>query len=116
MFEGVGELGGQAAEDRRLTYAWRLRYMLNYNSQIQKFRADTLRMLIIIFTFIAVLVAVLYSRAVDSTVPPSDLSSAYSINVLTRLNLIVPLVITVLRGMCLSIIIKFPEHFLTVCY
>ena len=35
MFEGVGELGGQAAEDRRLTYAWHPRYMLNYNSAIQ---------------------------------------------------------------------------------
>ena len=62
----------------------------------------------------AVFVAVLYSRAVDSTVPASGLSTAYSINILSRLNLIVPLVITVLRGVYALILLQV--HLLTVYF
>jgi hypothetical protein len=61
VFEGVAELGGQAAEDRRLTYAWRMRHLLLFNSERHKFRADVLQFLIIIFTLLAVCSAVLFS-------------------------------------------------------
>ena len=96
VFEGVGELGGQAAEDRRLTYAWRLRHLLRYNSGIQNKRADVLRFLIIFFTLAAVCASVLFSYYA-----PCDANSSnddMKINVLSRLNLILPLIITVLRG------------------
>ena len=59
VFEGVSELGGQSAESRRLTYAWRLRYLLNYNSQRYKVRADVLQFLIIIFAFASTVASVL---------------------------------------------------------
>ena len=95
VFEGVGELGGQAAEDRRLTYAWRLRHLLRYNSNIQNKRADVLRFLIIFFTLSAVCASVLFSYYAPCDANSND---DMKINVLSRLNLILPLIITVLRG------------------
>ena len=97
VFEGVGELGGQVADDRRLTYAWRLRHLLKYNSQIHARRADILRVLIIIFTLAAVTASVLYSYY-----RMSENYASSQVAILSKLTLILPLIITVLRGYVLN--------------
>ena len=105
VFEGQIELGGQSAESRRLTYAWRLRHLLTHNSTRQRFLADVLQALIIFFTLAATVAAVLflYFRQV-----PLDPPSPYGINAsgntsLLKLNLLLPLAATILRGVQASI-------------
>ena len=97
VFEGVGELGGQVAEDRRLTYAWHLRHVLKYNSEIHEQRADILRIFIIFFTLAAVTASVLFSYY-DSTTYTEANDVHQQLDILTKLTLILPLIITVLRG------------------
>ena len=50
VFEGVMELGGQAAENRRLTYAWRFKHMLAYNSKRQEHMSDMLHFLVVVLS------------------------------------------------------------------
>jgi hypothetical protein len=59
-FEGMVEMGGAALETRRLTYAWRLRHLLDYNAFRQKQFSDLLQSLCILFTALSTLAAVVY--------------------------------------------------------
>lgn len=59
-FEGMVEMGGAALETRRLTYAWRLRHLLDYNASRQKQFSDLLQSLCILFTALSTLAAVVY--------------------------------------------------------
>jgi hypothetical protein len=104
VFEGVAELGGQAAEDRRLTYGWRMRHLLLFNSLRHKRRADVLQFLIILFTLLSVCAAVLFNYySLASSGGCDNNNDQYStarpeIKVLLRLTLILPLITTVFRG------------------
>lgn len=100
-FEGVAELGGQSAENRRLTYAWRLRMKLNYNAKKQKLTSDLLQALIIILSFAAVCSSVFYMYCnLSEPLPPSK--NALAIRILLALNLLLPLTVTILRGISAS--------------
>ena len=108
VFEGMVELGGASGENRRLTYAWRLRHLLSYNAARQALIADVLEFLVIIFTFLSVVVAVMYTYATtidacDSNVQATCNLSADFRTVLNHLNLIFPLAATVFRGMFASL-------------
>jgi hypothetical protein len=49
-FEGGNALGDVSADNKRLTYAWRLRYKLLYNASRFHFQSDILMLLFILFT------------------------------------------------------------------
>ena len=94
VFEGVAELGGQSAESRRLTYAWRLRYLLYFNSSRHKQIADILQALIIIFAFLSTASSVLYNYFGAS----SGSDHADIIYIFKMLSFILPLVNTLFNG------------------
>ena len=93
VFEGVAELGGQSAESRRLTYAWRLRYLLYFNSSRHKRIADILQALIIMFAFLSTASSVLYNYYGASGSNHADI-----IYILKMLSFILPLVNTLFNG------------------
>lgn len=95
-FESSSELGGQMAETRRLTYAWRLRQILNYNAQKQKLLADFFQLLIIVGTFVAICVSVIFMHL--SLQPTCDIDCEKAKNVLLICNLLIPLFVTIIRG------------------
>jgi len=99
VFEGVVEMGGQSAESRRLTFAWRLAHLLSYNASRQKLIADVLQVLIIILTLCSTVAACTYTyfRQYPNSTPPL----AYA--VLVPLNLLIPLAVTILRGFSASL-------------
>jgi hypothetical protein len=99
VFEGVAEMGGQSAENRRLTYAWRLRHLMDYNAHRQKLMADVLYILVLVFTFLTTVAAIVYGfyyAQVDSCGNNDELKLPLAI--LGKLNLLLPLVATILRG------------------
>jgi len=97
VFEGVAELGGQSAETRRLTYAWRLVQLLSHNAKRQKLTADALNGLLIIITLAATCSAVVWTYLqVTSLLSGSAESLAQSI--LFKFNLLLPLAATIIRG------------------
>ena len=101
VFEGVVEMGGASAESRRLTFAWRLRHLLSHNAKRQKLGANILQILIITLTLFSTVAAVLYSYfqaiADSGSVKPVVFSA------LLPLNLLLPLAVTILRGMQASL-------------
>jgi hypothetical protein len=51
-FEGMVEMGGQALESKRLTYAWRMHHLFETNCvRLQRF-ADTMEGLVIVMTML----------------------------------------------------------------
>ncbi len=104
VFEGVLELGGQSAENRRLTYAWRLRHMLSYNASRQSIISHVLTIMIILFTTASTTVACLYqyytSQSCSSGEDDSELTG---VDVLLKLNLLLPLAVTIFRGLYASL-------------
>ena len=94
VFEGVVELGGQSAENRRLTYAWRLRHLLMYNAARQLIVADVLQALIIVLSLFttAASVTYIYLNCIE------DIDDTRT-EVLLNLNLLLPLSVTILRGL-----------------
>ena len=93
VLEGAAELGGQSAESRRLTYAWRLRHLLLHNSKRHQLIADCFRFLVIIFAFLSSSVAVLFNYFTIN-----DDSLHEMIAVLNLLTFILPLVNTFFNG------------------
>jgi hypothetical protein len=81
---------------RRLTYAWRLRHLLKYNADRQRLAADSLMFLIISFTVLATACSVIYTHFTSDG--RTDTLPEYGREVLVRLNIILPVVVTVLRG------------------
>ena len=94
-FEGTNELGDTSADNKRLTYAWRLRYKLLWNSKRFKFMSDVLMLLFIFFNLSSTLSAVMY--VYFSQINKSIISHAED-NMLLNANLLLPLVSTILRG------------------
>ena len=94
-FEGTNELGDTSADNKRLTYAWRLRYKLLWNSKRFKFMSDVLMLLFIFFNLSSTLSAVMY--VYFSQINKGVLTHAED-NMLLSANLLLPLVSTILRG------------------
>ena len=93
VFEGVIELGGQTAESRRLTYAWRLKHLLAFNAFRQKLISDVLQALITLLSLGSTAAACLYVyyTTLGST-------SQSTVDTLLKVNLMLPLAVTVSRG------------------
>lgn len=113
VFEGVVEMGGASGETRRLTYAWRLRHLCKYNAARQKLMADVLEFFILIFTLASTLVSVMYTFVTSSSCSdPNDPSTcapnratttSQQIDILLKLNLGLPLIATIFRGLFATI-------------
>lgn len=88
------ELGQKASEVKRLTYAWRLRHKLKYNAIKQETFADLCQILMTFFTLCATLAAVVLTYLQVSD-PNLNYDTVYA---LTKLNLVLPLAITIVRG------------------
>jgi len=58
VFAPPHELGGTAAEAKRLGYAWQMRLQCAYNAQRFKWQSDVLNFLLILFILLATLSAV----------------------------------------------------------
>lgn len=99
VFEGIVELGGQSAENRRITYAWRLRHLLAYNAAREQIKSDTLQFLITLLTLLSTVAAVFhtYVTSIDTTRVNFEEGSTGR-EVLLKLTLLLPLATTVLRG------------------
>lgn len=103
VFESAHELGGSVSEQKRLTYAWRVRHKFLYNANIFKLISDVLMMLITLLTLSSTVSAVLYSYFL---INPNVLSaSAYTIaqRYLLIFNLVLPLAATIVRGIYASV-------------
>jgi hypothetical protein len=96
----VAELGGQSAESRRLTYAWRLRHLLLFNGARHKLVADILQVLIILFAFASTSAAVMYSYYNTNN---CDDSWREYVEFIETLAFILPLVNTLFNGMFASL-------------
>mmetsp|Transcript_9349 Transcript_9349/g.9165 ORF Transcript_9349/g.9165 Transcript_9349/m.9165 type:complete len:487 (+) Transcript_9349:1001-2461(+) len=94
----VGEMGGAALETRRLTYAWRLRHLLGYNAERQKAYSDILQALQVLFTMLSTLAAVVHSYMlqIGAISGGTGVADGYGF---VALNLLLPLAVTVLRGL-----------------
>jgi len=95
-----------------LTYAWRLRQLLAFNALRQRFLADILEFLAILFTFCSTLAATIYIYFSTAVVCGPDAISDISdvchlsdnvFDVVLNLNLILPLLATVIRGISSSL-------------
>ena len=103
VFESAHELGGSVSEQKRLTYAWRVRHKFLFNANIFKLISDVLMMLITLLTLSSTVSAVLYSYFL---INPNVLSaSAYTIaqRYLLIFNLVLPLAATIVRGIYASV-------------
>lgn len=98
VFEGVAELGGQSAETRRLTYAWRLTHNLAYNAKWQRRIADIMNAMMILITVAATCTAVLYTFLQQTTNAERNMWRILALDVLLKLNLLLPLAGTITRG------------------
>lgn len=99
VFEGVVEMGGQSAENRRLTYAWRLKHMLKYNSFRQNIISDVLQALIILLSLASTAAACFYIY--ETTI--STVEAKNYVDVLLKINLMLPLAVTVSRGIAATL-------------
>ena len=93
VFEGASELGGQSSESRRLTYAWRLRYLMKYNARRYRFISDVLQILIIFFAFTSTVSAVLFNFF-----NIFDIGGPLYQSIFNKLTFILPLVNTLFTG------------------
>jgi hypothetical protein len=102
VFESAHELGGSVSEQKRLTYAWRLRHKFLYNANIYKFISDVLMILITLLGFASVLSAVLYSAF---AINPNWNSVSFDQTqmILQFGNLLLPLLATIVRGIFASV-------------
>ena len=96
------EIGGRQAEKKRLTQAWRMSHLLRYNARWQKRYADLLQGAIISLTFFAIITSVVYSHYTSLQTYRDNggvpvLTPQWE-SVLVNLNLILPLAVTVFRG------------------
>ena len=57
-FEGMVEMGGQALEAKRLTYAWRMHHLFESNASRLKSFATTLEIMVIVMTLASTLASV----------------------------------------------------------
>ena len=108
VFEGVVELGGASAENRRLTYAWRIRHLFAYNASRQKVLSDVLQALIIMFSLISTIIAVIYTYLKTQDCANTSVNTYFNspdktYQVLLVLNLLLPLTVTILRGFFASL-------------
>ena len=106
-FEGMVEMGGQALEAKRLTYAWRMHHLFEANATRLKSFATTLEIMVIIMTLASTLASVGYSYllsdgpnfGVNLDQRSSGIEMMASNYGLVALNLFLPLAISVLRAM-----------------
>jgi len=111
----VSELNmDRGGEEKRLSYAWKLRQLFMYNAVLQKFYADTLNFFVIVLSLWTTIVAVIYTFVSSAPVSSSSglfadavgfsgFTSAKSqeraFSTIFALNICLPLIITVLRGL-----------------
>ena len=106
-FEGMVEMGGQALEAKRLTYAWRMHHLFESNASRLKSFATTLEIMVIVMTLASTLVSVGYSYLLANGSQYGVILDQRSSGVemmasnygLIALNLFLPLAISVLRAM-----------------
>ena len=103
VFESAHELGGSVSEQKRLTYAWRLRHKFLFNANLFKLISDILMLAITLLTLSSTMSAVLYSFFTinpDVLVPHEfQITQAW----LNYANLILPLAATIFRGIYASV-------------
>ena len=92
------ELGATAGEERRLAYAWRLRQMMVFNAKRMKVVSDVLTSLIILFSFSSTAASILY---VGFKSHP-DLVGSSVLPWISVLNILLPLVVTICKGVMAS--------------
>ena len=103
VFESAHELGGSVSEQKRLTYAWRVRHKFLFNANLYKFISDLLYMMITMLTMLCTMSAVVYSYF---QIYPNSLSADMYTKVtlyLGAFNLVLPLVATIVRGIYASV-------------
>ena len=66
----VRAMNVQQGEKRRISYAWRLCHQFHYNAHLQHRYADFLMLSIILLTFLATAVSVIYAYFTSASVPP----------------------------------------------
>ena len=92
-FEGTNELGDTSADNKRLTYAWRIRHKLLYNADRFKLQADILTFWFLVFNLLATFSAVCYVY-IQLHLTEHTSKAGY----LLKANLLLPLMATLLRG------------------
>ena len=110
---GDYELGGVASEQKRISYAWRCRQKFLYNAFIYLVIADMLQILLALFILFSTLAATFYTFTAfafynPDRFPPGlkPLSASKYKDVMTPLlliNIVVPLIGTVIRGITAAI-------------
>lgn len=100
VFSPPHELGGDLAEARRLTIAWRMRLQCVYNAKIFKLRADCLNFFLILFILLSTVAAVwlTYIDLYGELFVGFDNSALFHEG-LSQATLLLPLVATILRGL-----------------
>ena len=104
----------RGGEEKRLSYAWKLRQLFMHNAVLQKFYADTLNFFVIVLSLSTTIVAVIYTFVSSSPVSSSSGLFADAVgfsgftsaknqerafSTILALNICLPLIITVLRGL-----------------
>lgn len=111
-FEGVNALGDLTADNKRLTYAWRLRYKLLYNAKKFHSNSNFLMFWFVMFTLFSTWVAVLYTfvEARGDSLERLDYNTLQLVKrVLLKANLLLPLIATIIRGI-FSILSPFNKY------
>lgn len=98
-FEGAQESGGASTDQKRLTYAWRLRHKLLYNADKFAAQSDFLMFWFIFFTLLSTWVAVVYTyfQLSKSSIVSESMDKLIN-DLLLKANLLAPLIATIIRG------------------
>lgn len=108
VFESAYELGGNVSEQKRLTYAWRVRQKFVFNAFLFKLESDLLMIFITLLTMLSTISAVLYTwfgmtSNAGNSLFNSDEQQILAEMILLRANLLLPLLATILRGIYASV-------------
>mmetsp|Transcript_19826 Transcript_19826/g.33346 ORF Transcript_19826/g.33346 Transcript_19826/m.33346 type:complete len:850 (+) Transcript_19826:52-2601(+) len=99
VFGPQHEVGGHMSESKRLTFAWRTRAKYLLNARSFKLKSDILNALLVVFTLLSTVSAVVYTFLFYNEHIDLDGARVYMLPILLKANLLLPLVATLLRGM-----------------
>lgn len=100
-FEGGGDMGSSATDNKRLTFAWRLRYKLLYNAARFHRQSNVLMFWFTVITLLSTWAAVLYTYVLlqgDEETLGMEKYDELALDILLKANMLLPLIATVLRG------------------
>ena len=93
-FNGRIEIGGQKSDEDRLDYAWKLRYLVLFNYEIQQLRANRIWACVVIFTLLSTVMPVI-KMYLELEEPMSYEDNEDKV---VLLNLVFPFIATFFRG------------------